>query len=359
MNTKLFATATLLLLTPQLSPGKILFSDTFERNYVVIGTIDGSTDGMVATFPLSPEQVYREEGATEIVEGTFSRSTMKGMAQVGLLHNFTTSELLVKNGKKHMRISLDVLKLESFTTGRYPDLKDRFAGFGLGFSLDGVASLADVNDFDGGCRGAIEPDAMTETTVGASGLFINYALNDTIQIFHDGILHESIAYPHNLGTLSAEFFFNAVSKGENADYVVYDDGEKVYEGTYTLANDENYVVFGARAVKAFQLDNLLIETEADGSLITDTADEKIAEVKLEKKAEQVTNVFIYDTKVLFKGSETPTYGRQIEKDLAGNITLEVFPGIYSSFNAKDIQLAMPIDIEHPANAAARAKLREQ
>ncbi|MFA6174285.1 MAG: hypothetical protein WC701_11480 [Kiritimatiellales bacterium] len=228
-----------------------LFQDTFNRTSS--DDLDAETAGMSGSIPVSAGNVYTQTGLSSVIGGgQWGKTSGTTMGTATILHDFQESDLLTRSdGKYHMRISLTATDLTA--SG---DAGDRFVGFGLGYSQAAASAFADANTANGGIRGAVS----SVTTTGAAGFFVNYnPVFGSFQIFEDGVLVDSSVPNTELGTLSADFYFDAVAAGSAMSYIIYHNGAEIYSGTYTLANNENYVAFGARGA-TYAVDSITVET---------------------------------------------------------------------------------------------------
>lgn len=244
MRSTIFAVVLCVLLTAGVAGAGNLFTDTFDRPDST--DIDSSSVGMSGS--LSPAYVETFEGSglansIQVLNNQLRMAVGAGMSDLYLDHNFTDAG--------EFSISLDVIEINSATS----DITNRFAGFGLGMSLDEANNLGDVN------TSAMTMAHQDADTQAVPDFFCSLALDGLIRVWSNGEVLGSYDAGVTTGTLMAEFEVTSFDAGATVTYKIFFDGAEItsLQGSFTWDYaDTNYMGLSCRASNYAVVDNLVI-----------------------------------------------------------------------------------------------------
>ncbi|MEM9478832.1 MAG: hypothetical protein AAGA58_04125 [Verrucomicrobiota bacterium] len=255
-----------------------LFSDTYDRQFDSPDAldIDSTVVGMsgLALAPFIANSIYNEafEGSTTAdsiqinISNALQAATGAGMSAWGINHNFVDTEIATDGA-----FSV-ALKVNSILTGT-ADSGGRYVGFGIGLTPEEINAFTDENGVNGsGPRGAIEEAGSR----GSADFYVSVSLDDSVQIFADGILVTEIPVDGD-GEISLDgvdlrtdfAFADATTFAERSFvyYRTYCNNLLVASGYFQLTNSgANYVGFSARAGTSTELDDLVIATVSSSDM---------------------------------------------------------------------------------------------
>ena len=237
-----------------------LFLDTFNRANG--NDIDLSNNGMSGSRvpPLGSGVTWFEgfegsgAGSIQIVDNVLQMATGVGMAENGVNHNFTGTDIISAGG---FSISLRVIDINTDLN----DLGNRFAGFGVGLN---AAQAAGGNDI-----AIANPPPIRGNTgnPGTADAFVELDLNGNVKLWIDGSLASTVAVGKTRGTLTAAFACNSFAADSPVAVTVYFDGSPVDLDPLSAAisrtfvwdeQDQNHIALSARATNHVQMDNFAV-----------------------------------------------------------------------------------------------------
>jgi len=243
------------LLAAGLAGAGNLFTDTFDRPDST--DIDASTEGMSGTVSTAYMEVFEGSGAAssiQILNNQLQVAVGNGMSNLYLNHNFLES--------RKFSISLDVIELNSVTS----DIARRFAGFGLGMTLDEANNVGDVGTSD---TTMVHPDADTE---GVTDFFLTLSLDGFLRVSSNGQIVGAYDTGQVTGTIMAQFEVSGFNAGDAVAYTIYFDGVEIagLNGSFAWDNtDTSYVGISCRTSGYTIVDNLVIRSTDSTAIFPD------------------------------------------------------------------------------------------
>jgi len=176
----------------------------------------------------------------EVNAGTLQKQNTGQEGIWALNYNFTDAAILSAGG---FSVSENISALAANSN----DPVDRFAGYGVGLSLNQVNSLADDFASNLGPRGSV---GGPQATTGVSAFYVDLDVNGAVQIFTGGSLLQTIAIAGSPTAGTLETLFTGVSSfnaGQNVNFNVLFDGNSIATGAFSLENTgQNYIAGSMR-----------------------------------------------------------------------------------------------------------------
>ncbi|MCB1133827.1 MAG: hypothetical protein KDN05_22095, partial [Verrucomicrobiae bacterium] len=256
-----------------------LFSDSYDRGTLMPDPLDIDSDvtGMsgsaftptvgavyLETYqanPTTPDDASIQVSAID----TLQSATGTGMSGWAIDHNFIDTAISTDGA---LSVAMD---LEAIDSGS-GDFGDRYAGFGIGLSLDEINAFTDESGAAGtGPRGAVNAGGGR----GVADFYCSVSLDDEVQVFANGVLVGSFpvdgdgvfgdgTFATTPVRLRTDFAFGDPVNFAANSFVFYQtfcDNLLVTSGYFRLTQGAaNYIGFSSRATNFVDTDDLAITT---------------------------------------------------------------------------------------------------